>query len=69
MKANEAKNRIITSLVNDGFNFSRNVYQLSTSELSDFAELAKSVNYKGTATHSKGFSFYVHLQKIYNKNN
>lgn len=62
----QAKSIIVTHLKNDGFDFTRNVYQLSTSELSDFRELAKSVNYKGTKTHSLGFSFYIHLQKKIN---
>ena len=63
----ELKKIFITRLVNDGFDFSRNVYKLSISELSDFKELAKQVNYKGTKFHSIGFSFYIHLQKLYNK--
>lgn len=67
MKNIEQKNRIISQLLNDGFDFSKNVYQLSTSDLSKFYELSKTVNYKGTKTHSRGFSFYIHLQKIYNK--
>lgn len=64
---NELKSIIISRLINDGFDFTRNVYQLSISELSYFSELAKQCKYKGTKTHSKGFSFYIHLQKIYNK--
>lgn len=67
MKNIEQKNRIISQLLNDGFDFSKNVYQLSTSDLSKFYELSKTVNYKGTKMHSRGFSFYIHLQKIYNK--
>lgn len=67
MKNIEQKKRIISQLLNDGFDFSKNVYQLSTSDLSKFYELSKTVNYKGTKNHSRGFSFYTHLQKIYNK--
>jgi|LakMenEpi03Aug12_release.lakeMendotaPanAssembly.Ray.scaffolds.fasta_scaffold6425207_1 hypothetical protein len=63
----EIKHVIITHLINDGFNFERNAYQLSLSELTEFKQLAKKVNYKGTKTHSLGFSFYRHLQKLYNK--
>ena len=61
------KQLIINKLDNDGFDFSRNQYQLSCSELCDFKDLAKQVKYKGTKLHSIGFSFYVHLQKIYDK--
>ena len=64
---NELKSIIISRLINDGFDFTRNVYQLSISEFSFFSDLAKQCRYKGTKNHSKGFSFYIHLQKIYNK--
>ena len=64
---NELKSIIISRMINDGFDFTRNVYQLSHSELSHFSELAKQCKYKGTKNHSSGFSFYIHLQKIYNK--
>lgn len=69
MKHLEQKQRIISQLVNDGFDFSKNVYQLSGSDWFKFYELSKKVNYKGTKNHSRGFSFYIHLQKIYNKQN
>ena len=58
------KQQIISDLKKEGFDFTRNVYQLSTSELSDFHYLAKQCGYKGTKLHSLGFSFYIHLQKL-----
>ena len=54
-------------LVSEGMNFGRDVWSLRTDELTEFVELAKKYGYKKPLLHSRGFGFYLLLQKVYNK--
>lgn len=58
---------LINTLKNQGVDFSRDVWTLSQSELSEFADIAKKYGYKKPVLHSRGFGFYMLLQKISNK--
>ena len=58
---------LVKQLVADGMNFGRDVWSLRTDELTKFGELAKKYGYKKPLLHSRGFGFYLLLQKVYNK--
>lgn len=60
---------LVKQLVAEGVDFSRDVWTLRHSELSDYREMAKKYRYCGTALHSRGFSFYILLQNVYRKLN
>lgn len=66
MNTNKYKD-LILNLVGSGVDFSRDVWQLSNSELTKYSDLAKSYGYKKPVLHSRGFGFYMLLQKVYNK--
>lgn len=66
MNTNKYKD-LILNLVSSGVDFSRDVWQLSNSELTKYSDLAKSYGYKKPVLHSRGFGFYMLLQKVYNK--
>lgn len=53
----------------NGIDFSKDVFQLSISEKSTMAEIAKKVGYKKskTATVSTGSAFFLHLQKFHDR--
>lgn len=48
---------LVKSLVSDGVDFSRDVWTLSGSELTDYSELAKKYGYQKPVLHSRGFGF------------
>ncbi len=58
---------LVLKLVADGVDFSRDVMLLNHCELTKYNELAKVYGYKKPVLHSRGFGFYMLLQKIYNK--
>lgn len=58
---------LVKTLVSEGMNFRRDVWQLRSDELTEFGELAKKHGYKKPLQHSRGFGFYLLLQKVYNK--
>ena len=66
MNTNKYKD-LVLNLVGSGVDFSRDVWQLSNSELTKYSDLAKSYGYKKPVLHSRGFGFYMLLQKVYNK--
>ena len=58
---------LVKTLVAEGVDFSRDVWSLRSDELRDFNEFAKKFGYKKPLQHSRGFGFYLLLQKVYNK--
>lgn len=58
---------LVKSLVSDGVDFSRDVWTLSGSELTDYSELAKKYGYQKPVLHSRGFGFYQLLQKVHKR--
>ena len=58
---------LVKTLVANGIDLTRDVWSLSYSELGDFSDLAKKYGYKKPLQHSRGFGFYLLLQKVYEK--
>lgn len=54
---------LVFYLEKQGVNFKRDVYQLNQSELCFYDDLAKEFGYKKPTLHSRGFGFYLLLQK------
>ena len=66
MNTNKYKN-LVVSLVANGVDFSKDVLLLDHSELTKYSDLAREYGYKKPLLHSRGFGFYMLLQKVYNK--
>lgn len=66
MNTNKYKD-LILNLVGSGVDFSRDAWLLSGSELTKYSDLAKSYGYKKPLLNSRGFGFYVLLQKVYDR--
>jgi hypothetical protein len=58
---------LIKDLISRGVDFSRDVWQLTYSELDMYSELAKKYGYKKPVLHTRGFGFYMLLQKVNEK--
>lgn len=56
---------LVKDLVSKGVDFTRDVWTIHSSELTDFSELAKKYGYRKPLLHSRGFGFYCLLQKVY----
>ena len=66
MNTNKYKN-LVVSLVASGVDFSKDVWLLDHSELTKYSDLAREYGYKKPLLHSRGFGFYMLLQRVYNK--
>lgn len=58
---------LVLNLAANGETFTRNACELSHCELTKYSDLAKSYGYKKPVLHSRGFGFYMLLQRVYNK--
>lgn len=69
MKNQGIKQLIISELIAKGINFEAGPFQLSNTEKSLLAEYAKECKYRrsNTSYFGLGGSFFLHLQKIYQK--
>lgn len=66
MNINKYKD-LVLNLVASGETFTREACELSHSELTKYHDLAKSYGYKKPLLHSRGYGFYLLLQRVYNK--
>lgn len=64
-----SKTMLINELKAQGFDFEKNVFELSHSERTMFNDYAKEFRYKKPKNgyHSLGGHFYMHLQKLNQK--
>ena len=69
MTNKSAKEVLIKDLIKKGYSFEKDAFQLSSDEKGLFASYAKEFKYKKpkNSYFALGGSFYLHLQKIYNK--
>lgn len=69
MKNQGIKQIIICDLISKGVDFNKDAFQLSSTEKSLMADAAKECKYRKpkTSYFGLGGSFFLHLQKIYQK--
>lgn len=58
---------LVKNLVASGTDFTRSVYALSGSELGTFHDLARRYGYRKPLMFSRGFGFYLLLQRVYRR--
>ena len=67
MNINKYKDLVSYLVTVEKVDFSRDVMLLTHTELTKYHNLAKVYGYKKPVMHSRGFGFYMLLQRIYNK--
>ena len=56
---------LVKELVAGGTDFTKDVWTLSSSELGTYSDYARMYGYRKPLLHSRGFGFYLLLQKVW----